>query len=87
MVTVFAWSAVIMNSSPSHIKPKIIKFVFAASLLSMQHQGLRAKIGCLGIKIMRLMERHVYPLDCCFSVGLVQSGQQCHFIECNLFSL
>jgi hypothetical protein len=48
-----------MGSKLGQFKPKIIKLVFVAStllsvasLLSMQHQGVRAKTGCRRIRII-----------------------------------
>jgi len=42
-----------MGSSPGQVKSKIMKLVYADSQLSSpQYQGLRAKIGWLGIRLM-----------------------------------
>ena len=35
----------VMGSILSKVKPKTLKFVFAASLLSTEHLGVRAKTG------------------------------------------
>ena len=50
-----------MDSIPDQVKPKAIKLVFVASPLSTQRYGERAKTGWLGIRIMCLSGRHVYP--------------------------
>ena len=42
----------IVGWSPDRVKPKTIKLVFVASLLSLQNSGERAKTGWLGIRIM-----------------------------------
>ena len=43
-----------MSFSPGLVKPKTIKVVFDASLLSIQYQGVRAQTGynSIGISIM-----------------------------------
>jgi len=41
--------------------------VFVASPLSMQHEGERAKIGWLGIRIMCPSGAICLSADCCFS--------------------
>ena len=38
-----------MHTNPGQVIPKTIKLVFAASLLSMQHQGVKAKTGSLAL--------------------------------------
>ena len=48
-------------------KPKTIKLVFVASLLSTQHYGERAKTGWLGIRIMYQSGATCLSEDCCFS--------------------
>jgi hypothetical protein len=39
----------IMGLIPSQVKPKTIKFVFAASQLDIQHKGVRVKTGWLRV--------------------------------------
>ena len=63
MVSVLASSVVDHSSSPGRVKPKTIKLVFAASPISIQQKGERAKTGWLGIRIMCPS----LPADCCFS--------------------
>jgi hypothetical protein len=54
MVSVLALSAVDHRlMSLDWVKPKTIKLVFVASLLSTQHEGERAKTDWAGIRIMR----------------------------------
>ena len=83
---------VIVSSSSDRVKPKTIKFLFVAYLLSTQHWGERATTGWLGIRIMCLSRVTCMSADCCFGelalyenptkrVGLVQSGPQHHLIE------
>ena len=54
-----------MDSIPGRVKPKTLKFIFAASPQSTKHLGVRAKTGqprvrilCLG-KVTRLFLRTV----------------------------
>ena len=54
-----------MSSSPDRVKPKIVKLVFVASPLSMQHKGEKAKTGWLGIRIMCLNEATRLSADGC----------------------
>jgi hypothetical protein len=42
------------------VKPKAIKLLFVASLLSIQHKGERAKTSWLGMRIKYRVELHVY---------------------------
>ena len=44
--------SVLSMSAADRVKPNTIKFVFVASLLSMQQYGERAKTGWFGIRIM-----------------------------------
>ena len=46
------------------VKPKTIKLVFVAFLLSIQHKGERAKTGWLGIVIMCQSVVTCLPADC-----------------------
>ena len=55
----------IVGSSPNQVKPKTIKLVFVASLLSTHHWGERTKTGWLGISIMS-WETCLF-MDFCFS--------------------
>jgi hypothetical protein len=57
-----------MGSSPSRVKLKTLKLVFVVSLLGTHHKGLRAKTGCLGIRIIYPSETTCLPADNCFSV-------------------
>jgi hypothetical protein len=46
------------NMHTTHIffalsKPRIMKLVFAASLMSTQHEGVRADMGWLGINVSK----------------------------------
>ena len=52
MVNVLAPSVVYRGFEPDRVKPKTIKLVFVASLLSTHHLGERARVGWLGIMIM-----------------------------------
>jgi len=58
---------VIVGLIPGWVKPKTIKFVFVAPLLSMQHKRVRAKTGWVGIRIMCPSGATCQPTDCCFS--------------------
>ena len=53
-----------MGLSPSQVKPMTMKLVFAASPLSMQHEGVRADWLA---RIMCLNGRTCLPADCCFN--------------------
>ena len=57
----------IVGLSPNRVKPKTMKLVFVASLLSMQHLGVRTKTGYLGMRIKYLSEETCLAADCCFS--------------------
>jgi len=57
----------ITGSSPGRVKPKIMKLVFVASLLSTRREQERAKTGWLGIRIMHPSGVTYLPMDCCFS--------------------
>ena len=67
MVSVLASIAVDRGFKPGRVKPKTIKLVFVASLLSTQHSGERAKTGWLGIRIMCQSGATCLSADCCFS--------------------
>ena len=56
-----------MGSSPYQVKPDIIKLVFDASPLSMQHQGERAKTAWLGNQDYEPSGETYLFTDCCFS--------------------
>jgi hypothetical protein len=62
MVIMLTSSVVDHGVSPSQVKPKTIKLVFVVSLISMQHQWVRARTGWLRIIMMCPSERHVYLL-------------------------
>jgi hypothetical protein len=51
----------------SWVKPKTIKLVFVASLLSTQHKGERAKTASLGIRMMYPSGTTCLSVDYCFS--------------------
>jgi hypothetical protein len=70
-----------VSSNPDWFKPKTMKLVFVASLLSTQHWGERAKTGWLGIRIMCPSGATCLFADCCFSVGIAHSGRHHHLIE------
>ena len=67
MVCVLAWSVVDHRLKPNQVKPKTIKFAFAASPLSMHHYGERAKTGWFRIRIMCPSVVTFLPTDCGFS--------------------
>ena len=50
-----------------HLKPKTNKLVFAVSLLSTQHYGVRAKTGHLGIRIICPSGVAYRPAECCIT--------------------
>jgi len=54
-----------MDRISSRVKTKTEKLVFAASPLSMQHEGERTNTGSLDIRIMWLSEVTCLPVDCC----------------------
>ena len=54
-------------SSPDEVKPKTIKLIFAASPLTTQQLGERAKTGWLGIRIMCPNGATCLSAECCFS--------------------
>jgi len=56
-----------VGSSPVQVKPKTIKFVFVASLLSTRYLGEIAKTGWLGIRIMCQSGATNLSADCCVS--------------------
>ena len=56
-----------MGSNLRKVKTKIIKLFFVACQLSTQQQGVRAKTGWLGIRIMYLSGATFIPEDYCFS--------------------
>jgi len=57
-----------VGASPGRVKPKTIRLVFVAvSPLSVQHKGVRAKTGWLGIRIMCPSGATYLSADCCFS--------------------
>ena len=56
-----------MGSSPGVIKPKAIKLVFVVSPRSTQYEGVRAKTGWLGIRIMCPSGVTCLHTECCFS--------------------
>ena len=56
------------GSNPGWVKPKTLKLVFAASPLSTQHEGVRAKTDRLGVSIMCPSGVTCLPKDCYFSV-------------------
>jgi hypothetical protein len=86
----------VLASSKSWVQPpdgsnQTIKLVFAASPLSMQHEGVRAETGWIRIRIMRPSGATCLPVYCCFKdpteyVGQVQSRHHCHHIEMCLVS-
>ena len=62
----------------SQIKPKAVKLVFAVSLVSMQHYGVRARTSWIRMRMCELSNisssrllfqwaRIFLPVDCCFS--------------------
>ena len=55
----------ILGSSPSRVKLKTIRQVFADSPLSIQHKGVRTKTGWLRIWIM--CQETCLSMNCCFS--------------------
>ena len=55
------------QSQARQVKPKTIKFVFAAFLLGMQYSRARAKTGFLRIRFMCPSEATCLLKDCCFS--------------------
>ena len=52
MVSMLALSAEGLYLIPSQVKPKTLKLLFAASLLNMQHLGVRGKTGWPRVRIM-----------------------------------
>ena len=56
----------VAGSIPSHVKTKTLKLVFAASPLSTQHLGVRAKTGQSRVRKMCLGKVACLPMDCCF---------------------
>ena len=50
MVSLLALSVVVRGFEPCLVKPKTIKLVFVASLLSTQPSVVRAKIACFRIR-------------------------------------
>ena len=56
----------LFGSSPGWVKPKTIKLVFAASLLSMQRKGVN--MGWLRIRKMCPVRVTCLPADCCLYV-------------------
>ena len=70
MVSVHASSVIdrgFVGFSLGWVKPKTYTIGFVASPLSMQHKGVRAKTGWLGIRIMCPSRASCLPTDCCFS--------------------
>jgi hypothetical protein len=55
------------GSIPGQVKLQTIKLVFAASLLSRQHQGVRTKTGWLRMRIISASVASCLSVDCCFS--------------------
>ena len=53
-----------MGVSPSQVKPMTMKLIFAASPLSMQHEGVRADWLA---RIMCPNGGTCLPADCCFN--------------------
>ena len=66
MDSVLALSAVDHELSSGLVKPKTIKLIFSASLLSTQYLGIGAKTSCLGIRIMCLSGMTCLTMDCLF---------------------
>jgi hypothetical protein len=57
-----------VGSSLNRVKPKTInKLICVASALSTQHEGERAKTGCLGIRIMCSSGATGLSMDCSFN--------------------
>jgi len=67
MANVLVSSAVDRGLKPDMAKPKTIKLVFVASLLSTHKKGEGAKTGWLGIKIMCPSGAMCISAHCCFS--------------------
>ena len=63
MVRMLASTAIDSGFEPQSGQTK----VFVASPLCTQHQGVRAKTGFLGIRIICLSGAARLPADCCFS--------------------
>jgi hypothetical protein len=59
--------SVLDSSVVDWVKPKAIKLVFVASVLSTQHLEERVKTGWLGNRIMCPSGVTCLPTDCCFS--------------------
>ena len=66
IISVLALSAEHQGFNPFQIKPKTLKLVFAASPLSAQHLGVRAKTGWPRVRIMYVIKVACLPADCCF---------------------
>jgi hypothetical protein len=96
IISVFASRVVDRGFKPGRVNSRTDKLVFDASLLSKQHQGERGRTGWLGMRKMCPSKATCLPMDCCFShlapyksikrVGLIQSRQHHHLIECHLLS-
>ena len=67
MVSVFASSAIDSVFEPRSRQTKWLKLVSVASPLSMQHKGVRAKTGWIGIRIICPGAATCLSEDCCFS--------------------
>ena len=67
MVSILASSAVDRGFEPQSGQTKDYKIVFAASLLIIQHSGVRAKVCCLGIRIMCTRKATCPTKDCSLS--------------------
>ena len=63
---------------PLRVKLKTLKLVFAASSLSTQHLGVRAKTGRTRVRIICLGKVACLPVDCRFrGVAREKSGSNC----------
>ena len=65
MVSVLVLSALVVGSSPNLVIPRTMKLVLAATPLSMQHYGVRAKTGIrIGATCL--------PADCFCELALIK---------------
>ena len=74
MVSVLVLSAVVVGSSPNLVKlrtMKLVLYILAATPLSMQHYGVRAKTG-IRIGIMFLNGATCLPADCFCDLALIK---------------
>ena len=66
MIRLLATSAKGPGFYPQYGQTKTLKFVFAASLLSMQYLGVRANIGQSRVRLMCFGKVACLPRNCCF---------------------